>query len=155
MGFGGVGSFTQLSDAPRSYVGQALKVIGVRSGENGLEFAAGLPPLNLGAGFNFLRVSQMGGNLFVQWVDVQGLIIALTGALNRLITPPELLIPAPSASQMSLAASSPPGLTATPLVPVPAASASALVVAASGGALTGAPALGAPVPVISASAVLV
>ncbi|MDO8750937.1 MAG: hypothetical protein Q7K03_07320 [Dehalococcoidia bacterium] len=130
MGFGGVGSFTQLSDAPRSYVGQALKVIGVRSGENGLEFAAGLPPLNLGAGFNFLRVSQMGGNLFVQWVDVQGLIIALTGALNRLITPPELLIPAPSASQVSVAASSPSGLM-------------------------GAPALGAPVPVISATAVLV
>ena len=156
MGFGGVGSFTQLTDAPRSYAGQALKVLGVKAGENGLEFAVGLPPLNLGAGFNFLRVSQLGGNLFVQWVDVQGLIIALTGAVNRLITPPELLLPAPFASQVTAVASSPPGLTATPAVSSPTPSPGALaVVDASGGGVSSTPTLSAPVPAVSASAVLV
>jgi hypothetical protein len=156
MGFGGVGSFTQLTDAPRSYAGQALKVLGVKAGENGLEFALGLPPLDLGAGFNFLRVSQLGGNLFVQWVDVQGLIIALTGAVNRLITPPELLLPAPSASQVTVVESSPPGLTATPALSAVAPSAGALAAMdASGGGVVAAPGLSSPLPAASATAALV
>jgi hypothetical protein len=155
MGFGGVGSFTQLTDAPRSYVGQALKVLGVRAGEDGLEFTVGLPLLDLGTGFNFLKVSQVGGQPFVEWADIQGLIIALTGALNRLVTPPELLIPAPVAVQASIAAASPPGRTAFAGLPVPSPSADSLVAAAVVGSQAAAPALAAPVPAISASAQLV
>ncbi len=158
MGFGGntTGSFTQLKDAPHSYSGEAMKVIGVNPSENGLAFAIGLPQLGLGAGFNFLRVSQLGGNLFVQWIDIQSIIIALTGAVNRLVTPPELLIPAPSLAQVSVAASNPPGLTAQPAIPVPVPSVPALVqMDASGGGVTGVPALNTPVPAISTAAVLV
>ena len=118
MGFGGVGLFTQLSDTPRTYAGQALKALSVRAGEDGLEFAVGLPSLDLGAGFNFLRVSQLGGELFVEWADIQSLVIALTGALNRLITPPELLVSAPSAAAV-VAAGAAGGFTAGPNLPAP------------------------------------
>jgi hypothetical protein len=155
LGFTGVAAFTQLTDAPRSYAGQALKVLRVRAGQDGLEFTAGLPVLELGAGFNFLKVSQLGGNLFAEWADIQGLIIALTGALNRLITPPELLIPAPAAAQVSLAASDPPGRTAFRglLVPAPAAGSLAAATTVSGQAAI--PALAAPVPAVSVTAQLV
>lgn len=37
----GVNSFIQLSDAPTSYSGQALKIVRVNAGETGLEFATG------------------------------------------------------------------------------------------------------------------
>ncbi|MFC1935913.1 hypothetical protein ACFLX9_04080 [Chloroflexota bacterium] len=130
MGFGGVASFTQLSDTPRTYAGQALKALGVKADENGLEFAAGVPPLDLGAGFNFLKVSQVGGQPFAGWVDIQDLIIALTGALNRIVTPPELVAPVPVASQVALAPGAPPGLTAVPglAAPVPIITASTVIV---------------------------
>ncbi len=158
MGFGGnsTGSFTQLKDAPHSYGGEALKVVGVNPGENGLEFAVGVPQLDLGAGFNFLRVSQLGGNLFVQWIDIQDIIITMTGAVNRLITPPELLLPAPSLAEVGVAASNPPGLTALPALSVPAPSAPVLVeMDASGGDVASTPALSVPIPAVEAAAVLV
>jgi len=50
-----------------------------------------------GAGYNFLKVQNTGEDQPC-WIDLQDLIIYLTGAVNRMIAPPTLPIPAPDIS---------------------------------------------------------
>lgn len=71
-----------------------------------------------GAGFNFLHVTNS-GQLGLDWRDVQAMIIYLTGAVNRMIALPSLVIPTPSISQVTEQHSSPPGKTATPSLTIP------------------------------------
>lgn len=47
-----------------------------------------------GNGYNFLHVKNS-GQLEPEWLDIQDLIVYLTGALNRMIVPPNLLVLAP------------------------------------------------------------
>jgi hypothetical protein len=48
-----------------------------------------------GVGYNFLHMKNS-GQLEPEWLDIQELIVYLTGALNRMIVPPTLQILAPT-----------------------------------------------------------
>jgi len=50
-----------------------------------------------GGGYNFLKVQNTGHDQPC-WIDLQDLIIYLTGAINRMIAPPTLSIPTPDIS---------------------------------------------------------
>jgi hypothetical protein len=50
-----------------------------------------------GVGYNFLHAKNTGVDQ-PEWLDIQDVIAYLTGAVNRMIAPPTLLIPAPSLS---------------------------------------------------------
>ena len=79
-----------------------------------------LPP-EYGIGYNFLHM-QNTGQFLPQWMDIQDLIVYLTGAVNRMVAPPTLAIPIPGIGVQVAAASAPPGKTATPpslAIPVP------------------------------------
>ena len=60
-------------------------------GDDILERLAG----NYGVGYNFLHMKNA-GQLQPEWMDIQELIVYLTGALNRMIAPPVLAIPTPA-----------------------------------------------------------
>jgi hypothetical protein len=51
-----------------------------------------------GVGYNFLHQKNTAGLLRPEWMDIQDIIAYLTGAVNRMIAPPALQIPAPSIS---------------------------------------------------------
>lgn len=74
-----------------------------------------------GVGYNFLHMQDT-GMLAPEWMDIQDIIIYMTGAVNRMIAPPTLVIPAPSIGMQAATASSPPGKTATPSLTIPAPS---------------------------------
>lgn len=90
-----------------------------------------------GVGYNFLHM-QNTGMLAPEWTDIQDIIAYLTGAVNRMIAPPTLVIPTPAIGVEAAAASSPPGRTATPSLTIPAPSISEAAVANSPGAVDGA-----------------
>jgi hypothetical protein len=50
-----------------------------------------------GGGYNFLHMKNT-GQFEPEWLDIQDLIIYLTGALNRMIVPPTLTVPLPALS---------------------------------------------------------
>lgn len=52
---------------------------------------------NYGVGYNFLHMKNS-GQLEPEWLDIQELIVYLTGALNRMIVPPTLQILTPALS---------------------------------------------------------
>ncbi|AQX72714.1 hypothetical protein [Dehalococcoides mccartyi] len=58
--------------------------------------AVGLAP-SYGVGYNFLHMKNS-GQFEPEWLDIQSLIIYLTGAVNRVIVPPSLIILAPALS---------------------------------------------------------
>ena len=55
-----------------------------------------LPP-EYGIGYNFLHM-QNTGQFLPEWMDIQDLIVYLTGAVNRMVAPPTLAIPEPTIS---------------------------------------------------------
>jgi len=79
-----------------------------------------LPP-EYGIGYNFLHI-QNTGMYQPEWMDIEGLIISLTGAVNRMVAPPTLAVPIPGIGVEVAAASSPPGRTATLTLAIPAPS---------------------------------
>jgi hypothetical protein len=52
-----------------------------------------------GVGYNFLHMKNS-GQFEPEWVDIQDLIVYLTGAVNRMIIPPTLIILAPVLSMV-------------------------------------------------------
>ncbi|GAI93479.1 unnamed protein product, partial [marine sediment metagenome] len=79
-----------------------------------------LPP-EYGIGYHFLHMKNT-GQFLPEWMDIQDLIVYLTGAVNRMVAPPTLAIPVPAIGVEVVAASAPPGRTATPpslAIPVP------------------------------------
>jgi hypothetical protein len=52
-----------------------------------------------GVGYNFLHMKNS-GQFEPEWVDIQDLIVYLTGAVNRMIVPPTLIILAPVLSMV-------------------------------------------------------
>jgi hypothetical protein len=58
--------------------------------------AARLAP-SYGVGYNFLHMKNS-GQFEPEWLDIQSLIIYLTGAVNRVIVPPSLIVLAPMLS---------------------------------------------------------
>lgn len=77
-----------------------------------------LPP-EYGIGYNFLHM-QNTGQFLPEWMDIQDLIVYLTGAVNRMVAPPTLAVPIPGIGVEVTAASSPPGRTATLTLTMPA-----------------------------------
>jgi hypothetical protein len=76
---------------------------------------------NYGMGYNFLHCINT-GQFGVEWMDVEDLIIYLTGAVNRAIALPSLVIPTPDISLVVAEDHSGGGHTATPpslAIPVP------------------------------------
>lgn len=90
-----------------------------------------------GIGYNYLHM-QNTGQFLPEWVDIQDLIIYLTGAVNRMVAPPSLAIPVPSISQVTEQHSSPPGKTATPSLTIPTPSVDKAAAATSVNAVGGA-----------------
>ncbi len=72
-----------------------------------------------GSGYNVLHMLNT-GQLRVEWADVQEWIIYLTGAVNRMISLPTLVMPSPDISVVAVQASSPPGVTVNPSLTLPA-----------------------------------
>ncbi|WP_322354573.1 hypothetical protein [Dehalococcoides sp.] len=52
---------------------------------------------NYGVGYNFLHMKNS-GQFEPEWLDIQNLIIYLTGAVNRVIVPPSLIVLSPALS---------------------------------------------------------
>lgn len=78
-------------------------------------------PADFGTGYNFLHMSNT-GQLSPEWTDIQGDIIYITGAVNRIIKLATLLIPSPPAISLAVVEGhSGGGHTATPAetIPVP------------------------------------
>jgi len=74
-----------------------------------------------GIGYNFLHM-QNTGQFLPEWMDIQDLIVYLTGAVNRMVAPPTLAVLIPGIGVEVAAASSPPGRTATLTLAIPAPS---------------------------------
>jgi len=108
-----------------------------------------------GVGYNFLHMKNS-GQLEPEWLDIQDLIVYLTGAVNRIIVPPTLLILAPALS-MAIAEDHSGGAFAeaqTLVLAEPAISVAATE-EHSGGGQEELPVLNAPVPSIRVNAQLV
>ncbi len=115
-----VSSFTGLDDTPDSLAANTRHLVRVNPASNALEFFAELADLVVGNGFNVLRVVDNGGTLELQMFDVQDLIVSLTGANNRSIQAPTLVVPVPSLTNNAAAASAAAsGVTENLTVPVP------------------------------------
>ncbi len=108
-----------------------------------------------GNGYNFLHMKNS-GQLEPEWLDIQDLIVYLTGALNRMIVPPTLLILAPVISMAIAEDHSGGGFmdTRSLTMPEPAISL-ATAEEHSGGAQEALPVLNTPVASISVTAQLV
>jgi len=74
-----------------------------------------------GIGYNFLHM-QNTGQFLPEWMDIQDLIVYLTGAVNRMVAPPTLAVSIPGIDVEVTAASPPPGRTATLTLAIPAPS---------------------------------
>lgn len=84
--------------------------------------AARLAP-DYGDGYNFLKAQNTGHDQPC-WVDIQSLVIYLTGAVNRMIWPPALMIPTPDIAMAIAEDHSGGGHAASPelTMPIPAIS---------------------------------
>ncbi|MBA7691166.1 hypothetical protein ES703_99706 [subsurface metagenome] len=102
MGFGGAGGITSLSeliiDAAPDKAKDIAELLLTTRGDIlwralEVERLAG----DYGVGFNVLHMLNT-GQLALEWKDIQDWIIYLTGAVNRMITLPTLVIPIPGVS---------------------------------------------------------
>ncbi|MBI2858111.1 MAG: hypothetical protein HYX90_03435 [Chloroflexi bacterium] len=108
-----------------------------------------------GVGYNFLHMKNT-GQLEPEWMDIQDLIVYLTGAVNRMIVPPTLLILAPALSMAIAEDHSGGGFTDSVNLSPPEPAVSITVGEDhSGGGQEALPVLNAPVPSIGATAELV
>ncbi len=108
-----------------------------------------------GVGYNFLHMKNT-GQLEPEWLDIQELIVYLTGALNRMIVLPTLLILAPALSIAIAEDHSGGGFMDSRTLSLPEPSISiATTEEHSGGGQEATPVLNAPVPSISVAAQLV
>jgi len=174
----GINKLSQLQiDVSKDWAGQLIKNLGAGVDDNdavrkaqailqaamtgrgdilyrGDSEAVSLGP-SYGNGYNFLHMKNS-GQLEPEWLDIQDLIVYLTGAVNRIIVPPTLLILAPALS-MAIAEDHSGGAFAeaqTLALAEPAISVAATE-EHSGGGQGALPVLNAPVPSISVTAQLV
>ena len=74
-------------------------------------------PADYGVGYNFLHVKNS-GQLEPEWMDIQDLVAYLTGAVNRMVALPTLMIPRVSLNLAADEDHSGGGFTAAPLLSV-------------------------------------
>jgi len=108
-------------------------------------------PFDYGKGYNYLHAGPSGTP---EWVDLEELIVYLTGAVNRAISPPSLVIPFLS-QHLGYEWHDGADGTATPSksIPVPAVAEAVVEDHAGGGSTTG-ESLTVPIPTVGAAAVL-
>jgi hypothetical protein len=108
-----------------------------------------------GVGYNFLHMKNS-GQLEPEWVDIQDLIVYLTGAVNRMIVPPALIILSPVLSLAIAEDHSGGGFVDVRTLPLPGPVISINTAEEhTGGGQDTSPALNMPVPSIGVTAQLV
>ncbi len=77
-------------------------------------------PTDYGVGYHFLHARSLGeGRFEPEWADIQDIVGYLSGALNKIVAPGVLLVPAPAISMTGVAMASPPGRTSQRTLSVP------------------------------------
>jgi hypothetical protein len=150
----GVETFLELTDTPDDFSGQARHLPRVNAAATGLEFLAQLADLEFGNGLNFLRVVDNAGVLSMEWADIQEIIAQLTNAVNRIVTPPDLVVTVPSIADVANQTSAAPS-DANPSITVTAPSIANVATEASAAPSSATPSLTVTAPSIAAAANLV
>ncbi len=110
---------------------------------------------NYGVGYNFLHMKNS-GQFEPEWLDIQSLIIYLTGAVNRMIVPPTLIILSPVLSLAIAEDHSGGGFVDSRSLPIPDPAITINTTEEhTGGGQETTPALNMPVPSIGVTAQLV